>query len=85
MKFIFQKTLNGPRKSYEGVLSYSVPAPRHGMATLYSPHRPPRAIAVHAGRCIQNRFQKNGESYPEISWKKLESKFHFARRKARRA
>jgi hypothetical protein len=85
MKFIFQETMNAPGKPHNGRLRHVVPATLAGIAATCSPRRPRGAIAVHAGRCIHNRFQKCGEPYPEINWKKLESKFHFARRKARRA
>ena len=85
MKFIFQENMNAPGKPYDGRHPSVVPATRPGKAATCSPPRPRGAMVPHAGRCIQNRFQKSDEPCPEINWKRLESKFHFARRKARRA
>jgi hypothetical protein len=79
MKSIFQKMMKAPVKSRKERLHFVEPATLPGHAPTSHPFRTSGTGAEHTGRCLQNCFQKSDKPHPEVSWKKLESKFHFVR------
>lgn len=79
MKSIFQEIMKAPAKSRQERLHSVEPATLPGPAPTSRPFRTSGMEAEHTGRCLQDCFQKSDKPHPEVSWKKLESKFHFVR------
>lgn len=85
MKSIFQEKLKASGEVRPEKLRPAEQCGSRGLAAMSIPPHPGGVERPQVSPGIQDRFEKINEPCPEINWKKLESKFHFARRKARRA